>query len=85
MVQAGAAAFKDQRWAEAVDLFKRAESMVHAPTHLLYLARAQDKLGHLVEAHEAYLKIVKEPLPPNPPKAGSWQSPTILTARTQPG
>lgn len=66
---AGAEAFKAGKWADAIDLFSRAESLVHAPPHLLYLARAHSKLGHLVEAQELYYKITKETLAPNAPKA----------------
>ncbi|HEY6560510.1 MAG TPA: hypothetical protein VI072_24670 [Polyangiaceae bacterium] len=65
----GAEAFSAQRYAEAVDLFTRAESLVHAPTHLLYIARAQEKLGKLVRAREAYLKIARERIEPNAPPA----------------
>src|SRR5688572_9853786 len=65
----GATAFNEARWKEAVDLFTRAESLVHAPPHLLFLARAHTKLGQFVKAREAYLKIVKETLAPNAPRA----------------
>src|SRR6266542_2198805 len=65
----GLQAFKDKKWAEAVDRFTCAESLVHAPTHLLYLARAQANLGELVKAQEIYQRVVKENLPPNAPKA----------------
>ncbi len=65
----GAKAFNEGRFKDAVDLFSRAESLVHAPPHLLYRARAHVKLGQLVRAREAYLKIVKETLPSNAPKA----------------
>ena len=61
----GATAFNENRFADAVDLFNRAEALVHATPHLLYLARSYDKLGQLVRAREAYMKIVKEPLAPN--------------------
>jgi hypothetical protein len=52
-----------------VNLFKRAESVVHAPPHLLYMARAEEKLGHIVRAHELYLKITREHLAGNAPQA----------------
>jgi hypothetical protein len=65
----GAQAFRDQKWADAADLFTRAESLVHAPPHLLYLARAQTKLGQLVKAQENYNKIIRENLPATAPKA----------------
>lgn len=65
----GATAFQEGRFKEAVDFFGKAESLMHAPPHLLFLARAHVKLGQLVRAREAYLKIVKETLPANAPKA----------------
>ena len=57
------------RWSDAIDLMSRAEKLVHSPTHLLYLARAQEKLGKLVKAQESYLKITREKLAPNAPAA----------------
>lgn len=54
-------AFKSGRWSDAVDMFGRAESLVHSPTHLIFLARSQAKLGNLLEAKEAYLAVLREP------------------------
>lgn len=65
--EAGADAFDQGRFAEALDLFTRAEQLVHAPTHRLYMARANVKLGKLVEARENYLSILAEKLPANAP------------------
>jgi hypothetical protein len=65
----GIKAFNEGRWAEAADLMSRAEALVHAPTHLLYLAQAEEKQGHLVKAHEVYLKITREKLAPNASEA----------------
>ena len=65
----GAKAFNEGRYADAVDLFTRAESLVHAPPHLLYLARAHEKQGQLVKAREAYLKITREKLAADAPDA----------------
>ncbi|MEP7052461.1 MAG: hypothetical protein ABJB12_18990 [Pseudomonadota bacterium] len=56
----GVKAINEKRWADAADLFARAESLVHSPVHLLYLARAQQKLGKLVKARENYNRIVRE-------------------------
>jgi hypothetical protein len=64
----GARAFNDGRYNEAIDLFTRAESLVHAPPHLLYMARAHEKLGELVQAREDYLKIGRETLPESAPE-----------------
>ncbi|HEY3500119.1 MAG TPA: hypothetical protein VGK73_35760 [Polyangiaceae bacterium] len=65
----GATAFNEGRYKDAVDFFGKAESLVHAPPHLLFMARAYAKLGALVKAREAYLKVAKETLPPNAPQA----------------
>jgi hypothetical protein len=65
----GAQAFNEGRFKEAVDLFTKAESLMHAPPHLLFAARAHAKLGQFVRAREAYMKIVKEQLSPNAPQA----------------
>jgi hypothetical protein len=59
--EAGAEAFDAGKYEQAIDLFKRAESVVHATPHLLYLARAYAHLNQLVQARESYLAIVSEP------------------------
>ena len=65
----GRAAFDAGKYEKAIDYLSRAEQLVHSPTHLLFMARAQAKLGRLVAAHETYLKITRETLAPNAPKA----------------
>jgi len=65
----GRAAFDAGKYEKAIDYLSRAEQLVHSPTHLLFMARAQAKLGRLVEAHETYLKITRETLASNAPKA----------------
>jgi hypothetical protein len=65
----GLHALQEGRYKDALDLCTRAEALMHAPTHLLLIARAQTKLGHLVEAQEAYIKIIRERLAPNAPHA----------------
>jgi hypothetical protein len=59
--EAGAEAFDAGKFEQAIDLFKRAESVVHATPHLLYLARSYAQLNQLVQARESYLAIVSEP------------------------
>jgi hypothetical protein len=63
--EAGAEAFDEGKYEQAIDLFKRAESVVHATPHLLYLARAYAHLNQLVQARESYLAIVSEQPPAN--------------------
>lgn len=49
-------------YATAVDCFRRADALFHAPTLLLGLARAQVGLGKLVSAGETYQRLVSEPV-----------------------
>jgi len=56
----GGLAYQDGRFAEAIDYFSRAEEIVHATPHLIFIARSHAKLGHLIAAREAYLKILQE-------------------------
>jgi len=65
----GLRALQDGRYKDALDFCTRAESLMHAPTHLLLIARSQEKLGHLVEAQEAYIRVEREVLPPDAPRA----------------
>jgi hypothetical protein len=69
----GQAAYENKRWAEALDLFTRAESLVHSPVHLLYKARSLVQLGQLVKAREAYLSITRD--------ESQSSSPAVLKAR----
>jgi len=75
--RAGARAAADQgfdafgrgEWAVALDLFERAESLVHSPVHVLFQARCQAKLNRLIEAQEAYLLVLRYALPAGAPAA----------------
>lgn len=64
----GLTAYEEGRFSDAVDLFTRAQSVIDAPIHLLYIARAQEKQGHLVQAMEAYNKAVRTQLSPGAPE-----------------
>ena len=61
--------FQAGKYAEALDKLNRAESMYDAPVHLLYIARAQSKLGQLVEATETYRRLVRVKLDAGAPQA----------------
>ncbi|HEX2732985.1 MAG TPA: hypothetical protein VHM70_15355 [Polyangiaceae bacterium] len=69
MAEQGVQAFGAKNYEAAVDLFGRAESLIHSPVHLLYLARSNAALGHLVKAQEAYIKVSRETLGPDSPPA----------------
>jgi len=62
---AGADAFDAGKYQDALDLFLRAESLVHSPVHLSYIGQCHANLGHLVEAHETYIRLSREELPAN--------------------
>lgn len=57
---AGADAFDAGRYEEALDLFHRAEALIHSPVHLLFIARSYAQLGQLVRARETLLKVRRE-------------------------
>ncbi len=63
------AAYEQKRFAEALDLLQRAESLVHAPTHILMIARCQVALGQLVTGRESYMALSREALAPGAPQA----------------
>jgi hypothetical protein len=61
--------FRAGRHAEALELLGHAESLVHAPTHVLMMARSHAALGKLVRARRAYQEVVAEALPAGSPAA----------------
>ncbi|MBX3182376.1 MAG: PEGA domain-containing protein [Polyangiaceae bacterium] len=69
LAEQGFSAYNAENWREALDRFERAESLMHAPPHLLYAARASAKLGGFVKARELYNKILREDLPATAPAA----------------
>lgn len=69
LAKQGAEAFAEGKHTDALDLMTRAEAIIHAPTHLLYIARSQAALGKLVAAKETYLKVMREELGAGAPKA----------------
>src|ERR1700733_8712155 len=65
----GQAALDKKDFATAEDRFRRADSLFHAPTLLLGFARAEARLGKVVNASEAYNRIIREGAPPGAPAA----------------
>lgn len=68
MAEKGATAYQKKDYETAIDLFSRAEALIHSPVHLLFLARSHRAVGQLVKAREAYIKITRERLEPGAPK-----------------
>jgi hypothetical protein len=65
----GQAALDKKDFTTAADRFGRADSLFHAPTLLLGLARAEAGLGKLVAAQEALNRVVREGSPAGSPPA----------------
>jgi hypothetical protein len=65
-------ALQQKDFERAAELFQQADSLVSAPTIKVDLARALVALGHLVEAREKYLEILRRGVPENAPK--SWKA-----------
>ncbi|MDP9034249.1 MAG: hypothetical protein M3O50_05540 [Myxococcota bacterium] len=64
----GSQALDGHDYATAEDRFRRADRLVHAPTLVLGMARALAAEGKLVEATEAYKRIVREGVSPAAPE-----------------
>lgn len=56
-------AFTNGKFEDAIAGFQKAEAAFHAPKFVLYVARAQVKLGRLVAAKSTYEGMLKEQLP----------------------
>ncbi len=69
LATAGVEHFRSGRHAEAIESLRRAEALFHAPTHQLYIARAERARGRPVEAHAVYVGILLEKLPDYAPDA----------------
>jgi hypothetical protein len=65
----GISLYRAGKYADALDRFKRAQALYDAPVHLLYIARSEAKLGHLVEASETYRSLDHVTLPDSAPAA----------------
>jgi hypothetical protein len=67
--QDGENALSAKDYKRAEDDFRRAESLIHAPTLLLGLARACAAQGKFLDAQEAYQRIIREGVAPGAPDA----------------
>lgn len=63
----GYEAFEAGQYRKAIDLFRQAEARFHAPPHLLYIGRAQFKLGELMAAAATFRRILDEKLAADAP------------------
>jgi hypothetical protein len=76
----GFIALDHKDWAKAEKLFSKADSIYHAPTLLLGLARARAQLEKFVEAWDAYHRIIVEGAPPD---ANAVMRKAIASAATE--
>lgn len=58
----GAELFDAGKYEDAIDYFKKADGLVHAPTFVLMIAQSNAKLGRLKEARNHYQKVLDWPL-----------------------
>ncbi|MBK8253424.1 MAG: hypothetical protein IPK82_12250 [Polyangiaceae bacterium] len=68
LAEQGFEALQQGRFDEAISLFHQAEDRVHAPTHLVYIAKAQARQSKLLAAAETYRSVVAEALPRDAPE-----------------
>jgi hypothetical protein len=69
LATAGREAFEKGDFQKALQRFEAAEELVHAPPHLLYIARAHLKLRDPARARATYRKIIEEKLKDDAPEA----------------
>lgn len=58
----GVEAFRGEKYQDAIDAFSKADQRFHVPKFVLYVARAQVKLGKMLEAKATYQTIADEKL-----------------------
>jgi hypothetical protein len=63
----GYESFEAKDYRHAIELFQQAEARFHAPPHLLYVGRAQVKLGLFLEARASFERVADEKLPADAP------------------
>ncbi|WP_437767446.1 hypothetical protein WMF27_19100 [Sorangium sp. So ce281] len=64
----GQEALERKDFAAALDRFGRADAIIHAPTLLLGVARAQVGVGQWIAAQESYSRILREGVPERSPE-----------------
>jgi len=69
LFEAGATAVEAGKPADGLPKLLEAESLFHAPTNLLYIARAQASLGKLLDSKATYEKLIGEKLAARAPTA----------------
>jgi len=68
LAEQGFEKLEQRKYDAAIDLFQKAEERFHAPTHHVYIAQAYDKKGQLIDAANAYRKVLAETLARDAPQ-----------------
>ncbi len=69
LANSGREFYERGEYAKALQRFESAEQIFHAPPHVLFIARTKRKLGKLLEAREAYQRLIAEKLGDKAPEA----------------
>lgn len=69
LLGAGQKKFDAGDFAGALAAWRGADDIMHVPTTGLRVGKAQEKLGKLVEARDAWLEVARHPVEPNEPQA----------------
>jgi hypothetical protein len=60
--------YEQGKWNEALERFRRAESIYHSPVFVLYAARTLRNSGRLLEARTEFRRLLADPLGPTAPE-----------------
>lgn len=69
LAREGIALLEQGKHQEGLAKLEQAESKFHAPTHLIYMARAHTALGNHLDAHRLYIDVLVEAVPNYAPEA----------------
>lgn len=83
MGRKGIELYNAQRFEDAFDKFQNAESLVHSPVFVLYMARIERRRGRWVAALGRYDTILREPPPEDAPEAWARARKEAELERTQ--
>lgn len=85
LLGAGQKKFDAGDYAGAAKAWQAADDIMHVPTTGIRLGKAQEKLGKLVEARDAWLEVARHPVAPDEPKAftAARQEATTLAAAVE--
>ncbi|MCA9632228.1 MAG: hypothetical protein KC766_31460 [Myxococcales bacterium] len=69
LLGAGQKKFEAGDYAGALEAWRGADDIMHVPTTGIRVGKAQERLGKLVEARDAWLEVARHPVEPGEPRA----------------